>query len=76
MPHGRALLDTIEPLRDLMVESIRLLVEHESPSLDKPALDGLARKIAGRFELFLDEFIEQRIHFADFVHRGMHRPGY
>jgi glutamate carboxypeptidase len=50
MPDGRALLETLEPLRDAMVESLRLLVEHESPSLDKPALDGLAVKIAGRFE--------------------------
>jgi glutamate carboxypeptidase len=50
MPHGRALLETLEPLRDAMVESLCLLVEHESPSLDKAALDGLAQKIAGRFE--------------------------
>jgi glutamate carboxypeptidase len=50
MPNGRALLETLEPLRDAMVESLRLLVEHESPSLDKAALDGLALKIAGRFE--------------------------
>ncbi len=32
------------------IEALRSLVEHESPSLDKPALDALARVLAGRFE--------------------------
>jgi glutamate carboxypeptidase len=33
-----------------MLDSLRTLVEHESPSLDKPRLDVLARLLAGRFE--------------------------
>ncbi len=32
------------------LEALRSLVEHESPSRDKPALDALARVLAGRFE--------------------------
>jgi glutamate carboxypeptidase len=50
MSHGQALLDTIRPRRDAILNSLRSLVEHESPSLDKPALDSLARTIATRFE--------------------------
>jgi len=49
MPHGPALLEATGPRRGAMIESLRRLVEHESPSLDKPALDGLARTIAARF---------------------------
>ena len=50
MPYGQALVDTIGRLREALLESLRELVEHESPSHDKPALDGLARTIADRFE--------------------------
>ena len=32
------------------LEALAALVEHESPSRDKPALDGLASKLAERFE--------------------------
>jgi glutamate carboxypeptidase len=32
-----------------MLEALALLVRHESPSRDKKALDGLSRRIAGRF---------------------------
>lgn len=39
-----------EDRREAMVETLRLLVEHESPSRDKPALDALARVLAGRLE--------------------------
>jgi glutamate carboxypeptidase len=50
MPDGRVLLEAIKPRRDELIESLRALVEHESPSLDKTALDSLARTIAARFE--------------------------
>ncbi len=33
-----------------MLESLSELVRHESPSRDKPALDGLARRLADRFQ--------------------------
>ncbi len=50
MPLGQALFDAIQPRRDALLSSLRSLVEHESPSLDKPALDGLAHTIGKRFE--------------------------
>ncbi len=50
MPQGRALREAIAPRRDAMIESLRALVEHESPSHDKAALDSLACVIAARFK--------------------------
>ncbi|MBI3965950.1 MAG: M20 family metallopeptidase [Chloroflexi bacterium] len=47
---GRGLVEHLESQQSEMVEALRVLVDHESPSSDKPALDGLARLIAGRFE--------------------------
>src|SRR5437899_445151 len=46
-------LSVLELMRDLQAEwlgALASLVEHESPSRAKPALDGLARKLAKRFE--------------------------
>ena len=50
MSQGRALHEAIKPRRDELIESLRAIVEHESPSDNKAALDGLARTIASRFE--------------------------
>ncbi|HEY2155824.1 MAG TPA: M20/M25/M40 family metallo-hydrolase, partial [Isosphaeraceae bacterium] len=50
MSQGRALYEAIKPRRGELIESLRALVEHESPSDDKAALDGLSRVIAARFE--------------------------
>jgi glutamate carboxypeptidase len=48
-PHPRhPLLEWLTPQRDAMLAALRLLVEHESPSSDKPALDLLARGIEAR----------------------------
>lgn len=49
MPHGRALHQAIQARRDALIESLRAIVEHESPSDNKAALDGLAHTIASRF---------------------------
>jgi glutamate carboxypeptidase len=46
--HGSKLLEYLRPRRDAMLASLRPLVEHESPSRDKAALDALARVLAGR----------------------------
>ena len=43
------ILDHLSPLRGEMLEALETLVSHESPSLDKPALDGLADLLAARF---------------------------
>jgi glutamate carboxypeptidase len=43
------LLDYLRERRDAMVDRLREWVEHESPSCEKPALDGLAGRIAARF---------------------------
>ncbi|MHC5544500.1 M20/M25/M40 family metallo-hydrolase, partial [Singulisphaera rosea] len=40
----------LRPRRDAMLASLAKLVEHESPSRDKAALDSLARVVAARFE--------------------------
>lgn len=45
-----ALLQWLEQRREEMVERVRALVEHESPSTDKAAVDALARKVAEEFE--------------------------
>ena len=42
------LLETLRPRLGAMTEALRALVEHESPSRDKPALDALARVLADR----------------------------
>ncbi len=47
---GFKLLDYSRFHGDQMIDVLRDLVEHESPSRDKPALDALARVIAARFE--------------------------
>ena len=44
------LREALEPRRDAMLQSLRALVEHESPSDAKPALDALAAILADRFE--------------------------
>ncbi len=46
---GAALLDHLNQSRGAMIDAIEGLVTHESPSRDKPALDAIAAKIAGRF---------------------------
>ncbi len=46
---GSALLQDLRPRRDAMLERLRAYVEHESPSRDKAALDGLAGTILDRF---------------------------
>ncbi len=43
------LLDHLTPLRGAMLDALETLVAQESPSLDKPALDGMADLLAGRF---------------------------
>ena len=47
---GLDLLDRIRSRRDEWLEALKGLVEHESPSRDKPSLDALALKLAARFE--------------------------
>ncbi len=46
---GPALLDALRPRLAGMTDVLGALVAHESPSLDKPALDGMARTLAARF---------------------------
>jgi glutamate carboxypeptidase len=48
----------LKPLRGAMLEAVEDLVTRESPSLDKPALDALAGRLAGRFEA-LDGAVER-----------------
>ena len=48
--HQPALLDFLRFRRPAWLEALRGLVEHESPSRGKEALDALARTLAGRFE--------------------------
>jgi glutamate carboxypeptidase len=47
---GAALLGYLEKQCDEMVERVRALVEHESPSTDKGAVDGLAEKVGAELE--------------------------
>ena len=47
---GLDLLDLIRSRRDEWLDVLKGLVEHESPSRDKPSLDALATKLAARFE--------------------------
>lgn len=49
MTDGRALGDWIRARRPEMIEALAQVVGHESPSLDKTALDGLAWSLARRF---------------------------
>jgi glutamate carboxypeptidase len=44
------LLSWLEERRDEMVERVRVLVEHESPSTDKRAVDGLADRVGADLE--------------------------
>ena len=46
---GPRLLEHLRPRLGEMTDVLRGLVEHESPSRDKSALDALARKLADRF---------------------------
>jgi glutamate carboxypeptidase len=46
--HEQALWDHLRPRRDEMMTALARLVEHESPSGDKGALDALARVLAER----------------------------
>jgi len=48
--NGYGLVDQIRSRQGEWLEALRGLVRHESPSLDKPALDALARTLAWRFE--------------------------
>jgi glutamate carboxypeptidase len=50
MSQGRALHEAIKPRRGELIESLRTIVEQESPSDDKAALDGLSRVIASRLQ--------------------------
>jgi glutamate carboxypeptidase len=47
---GLEWLDGMRNRRDEWLAALAALVEHESPSRDKPALDALASKLAERFE--------------------------
>ncbi len=47
---GAALLKWLEERRSEMVGRVRALVEHESPSTDKKAVDALAEMVAEEFE--------------------------
>ncbi len=47
---GFEVVDMMRFRRDEWLAALAALVEHESPSRDKPALDGLASKLAARFE--------------------------
>ena len=47
---GPQTLDLMRSRRPEWLEALAALVEHESPSRDKPSLDALARKLAARFE--------------------------
>lgn len=44
------ILTHLQSQREAMLTALRSLVEHESPSGDKPALDALAAKLARRFQ--------------------------
>jgi glutamate carboxypeptidase len=46
--HDHPILSHLRSRRPEMIDELRTLVEHESPSHDKPALDSLARLLAGR----------------------------
>jgi len=48
--HELELLDFLRSSRPDWLEALRGLVNHESPSRDKAALDALAQTLAGRFE--------------------------
>lgn len=47
-PHATPLLDDLRSRQGAMLARLGELVRHESPSRDKPALDGLARVLAAR----------------------------
>ena len=47
---GLELLDMMRSRRAEWLDALGGLVEHESPSRDKPALDALAEQLAERFE--------------------------
>jgi glutamate carboxypeptidase len=47
---GLEILDMMRSRRDEWLAALAALVEHESPSRDKPSLDALARKLVARFE--------------------------
>jgi glutamate carboxypeptidase len=47
---GLELLDMMRSRKGEWLDALAALVEHESPSRDKPALDALAEKLAGKFE--------------------------
>jgi glutamate carboxypeptidase len=47
---GLEVLDLLRFRKDEWLGALAALVEHESPSRDKPALDSLAGKLAARFE--------------------------
>ena len=48
--HPTALKNHFHDLRPAMLETIQNLVERESPSMEKPMLDDLARYLQGRFQ--------------------------
>jgi glutamate carboxypeptidase len=47
---GLEVLDMMRSRKTEWLAALAALVEHESPSRDKPALDSLAKKLAARFE--------------------------
>ena len=47
--NGQSLLDQLRPRRDEMLAAVTELVNHETPSAGKAALDALARALAERF---------------------------
>ena len=46
--HDHPILNHLRSRRPAMIAELKRLVEHESPSHDKPALDALAELLAGR----------------------------
>jgi glutamate carboxypeptidase len=48
--HDHPILSHLRSRGRAIIEDLKELVEHESPSQDKPALDSLARVLAGRLE--------------------------
>lgn len=61
------LLDWLHPRRDEMLEALRPLIVHESPSRDKPALDSLAQTLEARFSN-----LGAKVELIDNPHGGNH----
>jgi glutamate carboxypeptidase len=48
--HGHAILDHLQRTQPAMLEALRVLVSHETPSREKPALDAFTRLLARRLQ--------------------------